>query len=213
MIEVQDSVCLFMISGVFFLMTRTESGSQMVHDGRWVLGKALLMESMVVVDIQVTKVWQDISGANDSPFSPTSETDGNGQQRPEHGVERSGQRSGSALSAQSEFRVVLALGLIVVWNCLRVHRWSQVSRKWVLSENRVAHSIPLLNNPIGSNEIYRFLMVKSPPFWARPKTVISVIESAPRNPEIWGVLAQVRLSSRWQARTTKQGVPIAWAVS
>ena len=52
-IEVQDSVSLFKISGVLFLvMTRTERGCAMVFQQSVVYG----IHGKMVVDVQVTKV-------------------------------------------------------------------------------------------------------------------------------------------------------------
>ena len=48
----------------------------------------------MVVDVQVTKVWQDIFATDLLYYLPLSETDRSGKQRAEHGVVRSGQREG-----------------------------------------------------------------------------------------------------------------------
>ena len=170
---------------------------------RWVLSKALFMESMVRWS------WMSRLPRSDSTFLvrmihrfSTSETDGSGKQRAEHGVLSSGQR--------------VCTGFIgLSFDCLKSFAGARVS-KLVLTGT---HST-FLNNPywfqfnllIFDGQITRnpnfstgFLPILSQtqngfgPAWVR------FLWSNQQNPEIWGVLAQVWWWSHWQAWTTKQG--------
>lgn len=171
------------------------------EDAQWFFSKALFMESMVRWS------WMSRLPRSDSTFLvrmihrfSTSETDGSGKQRAEHGVLSSGQR--------------VCTGFIgLSFDCLKSFAGARVS-KLVLTG---AHST-FLNNPywfqfnllIFDGQITRnpnfstgFLPILSQtqngfgPVWVR------FLWSNQQKPEIWGVLAQVWWWSHWQARTTK----------